>query len=401
LQRKLLLLLLCGTVMLTACSSFAASQADQATNTDVLRVIDAKLLSGTGIDTWPIFGYNARHTSFEGQGFASRVRGNLLWSKKIGPIFSSSAVGLGMLFIASTDGNLYALKENTGVLVWHIPLGDYLTDATPALEGRVIFVSAHSSALEALNAYTGQVYWTFETHEKIQAPPIVVGNRVLLASRTTLWTLEATNGQLLWKFHRGVSAWPSSGSPTLLGDTVYIGLGTGTRVWALNLVDGHIRWSFDTNDRITSTALAETDTIYVATWHGTIFALNRANGRLRWSYALNTARSQSVVDGVGGSMALGDGRLYVGDYRGSVLCIDAIKGHLLWRYATGAQVLATPIVAAGFVYVGSGDGNFYALNTQSGRPAWRYATGEVRSSAALAYDHIYVGSLDGMMYAFA
>ncbi|TMD59434.1 MAG: pyrrolo-quinoline quinone, partial [Chloroflexi bacterium] len=67
----------------------------------------------------------------------------------------------------------------------------------------------------------------------------------------------------------------------------------------------------------------------------------------------------------------------------------------------GAQVLATPIVAAGFVYIGSGDGNFYALNTQSGRPAWRYATGEVRSSAALAYGHIYVGSLAGMMYAFA
>lgn len=399
-QRKLLLLLLCGTIMLAACGTYSASQANQ-TNTNARRVIDAKLLRAAGIDTWPIFGYNVGHTSFEGQGIAQTVRGNLLWSKKIGPIFSSATVGLGMLFIASADGNLYALKENTGALVWHVSLGDYLTDATPALEGRVIFVSVHSSAVEALNAYNGQVYWTFETHEKIQAPPIVAGDRVLLASRTTLWALEATNGQSVWTFQRGVSAWPSSGSPTLLGDTVYIGLGTGTQFWALNLADGHIRWSFDTNDRITSAALAEADTVYVATWHGTIFALNRANGRLRWSYALNTARSQSVVDGVGGSMALGDGRLYVGDYRGSILCIDAMKGHLVWRYATGAQVLATPIVAAGFVYVGSGDGNFYALNTHNGRPAWRYATGEVRSSAAMAYGHIYVGSLGGMMYAFA
>ena len=144
-----------------------------------------------------------------------------------------------------------------GALAWHVPLDDYLTDATPALERRVIFVSVHSSSLEALNAYTGQVYWAFETHEKIQAPPMVSGKRVLLASRTTVWALEATNGQLVWKFHRGVSAWPSSGSPTLLGDTVYIGLGTGTQFWALDLANGHIRWSFDTNDRITSTALAE------------------------------------------------------------------------------------------------------------------------------------------------
>ena len=77
-----------------------------------------------------------------------------------------------------------------------------------------------------------------------------------------------------------------------------------------------------------------------------------------------------------------------------------MKGQMVWRYATGAQVLATPVVAAGQVYVGSGDGSFYALDTRSGRPAWRYTTGEVRSSAALAFGHVYVGSISGMMYAF-
>ena len=50
---------------------------------------------------------------------------------------------------------------------------------------------------------------------------------------------------------------------------------------------------------------------------------------------------------------------------------------------------------------GSDDGYFYALNTGTGRPAWRYATGEVRSSASLASGHLYVGSLDGTMYAFS
>ena len=365
------------------------------------RRIDAALLQGSSSGDWPMFGYDPGHSGYVDQVVAPHpVHGKLLWSHKFGPVFSSPVAGLDMLFIASADGYLYALKQASGALVWRTRLGNYLTDSTPALEGQVLFVAVHSSALEALDAHTGQVYWTFETNEKIQAPPLVVGKRVLLASRTTLWALDATSGQLLWKFHRTMSAWPTTGSPTLAGNTVYFGLGSGTQLWALDLGDGHTLWSFDTGDRITSTALVAGDTVYVATWRGSIFALERVNGKKRWSYALNTRQAQSVVDGVGGSMALANGRLYVGDYRGSILSIDASRSSLIWRYATGAQILATPLVASGLVYIGSGDGYFYALDTHSGRPAWRYQTGEIRGSASLANGHLYVGSLNGTVYAF-
>jgi outer membrane protein assembly factor BamB len=100
-------------------------------------------------------------------------------------------------------------------------------------------------------------------------------------------------------------------------------------------------------------------------------------------------------------MALAGRKLYMGDYRGELICLDGQHGRLLWRFATGAQVLATPVVASGFVYFGSDDGNFYALDIQTGRPAWRYSTGEVRSSASLAGGHLFVGSLNGAMYAFS
>jgi outer membrane protein assembly factor BamB len=349
-----------------------------------------------------MFGYDPGHSGYVDQVVVPHpVQGKLLWSHKFGPVFSSPVAGLDMLFIASADGYLYALKQASGALVWRTRLGNYLTDSTPALEGQVLFVAVHSSSLEALDAHTGQIYWTFETNEKIQAPLLAVGKRVLLASRTTLWALDATSGHLLWKFHRSVGAWPTTGSPTVADNTVYFGLGSGTQFWALDLADGHTLWSFDTGDRITSTALVAGDSVYVATWRGNIFALERVNGKKRWSYALNTSHSQSVVDGVGGSMALANGRLYAGDYRGSILSIDASRGSLIWRYATGAQILATPLVAAGLVYIGSGDGYFYALDTHSGRPAWRYQTGEIRGSASLANGHLFVGSLNGTIYAFA
>src|SRR5260370_7052780 len=113
--------------------------------------------------------------------------------------------------------------------------------------------------------------------EKIQAPPLVVGSRLLIASRMTLWALDAASGRILWKFHRGASGWPTTGSPAVAGNVVYIGLGTGSQLWALDLTGGHVLWSFDTGDRITVSAPGAAGQFYISTWHATLFTLNRAH----------------------------------------------------------------------------------------------------------------------------
>ncbi len=400
-MRRLFQLLVLGLVLmlLVGCGSAGSQKASTSTNQN--RVIDASLLEGSSSGDWPMFGYDPGHTGFVDQLVNPRtIEGKIAWMQRLSPIFSSSVAGLNMLYIASTDGYLYVLRQDSGAVVWRVRLDNLLTDATPTLEGQVVFVAMHSKAIGAFDAKTGQMYWSFSVGEKIQAPPLVVGGRVYVASLTHLWVLNAASGRVIWTFRHGVSGWPTTSSPAIMGNAVYIGLGTGTQLWVLNLMDGRILWSFDTRDRITSSALVQGTTVYIATWQGKIFALDRFSGKLRWVYTLNTVRNQTVVDGVGGSMALANNRLYVGDYRGSILCIDAQYGTLIWRFATGAQVLATPVVASGRIYVGSSDGYFYALDSKTGRPAWRYATGEIRGSASLANGHLYVGSLNGIVYAF-
>ena len=398
---KSLALFLCVVYMLAACGSTTPARKPAAVVTQHNQVIPASLLQGSSVGDWPMFGYDPGHTGHVDARVQPRtLNGILTWSRVFAPIFSSAVAGLGMVYIASTDGYLYALSQSTGAIIWRAEVGNYLTDSTPALEGQTLFVATHGTTIEALNARTGTAYWTFALNERIEAPPLAVGSRVLVVSRTTLWSLNDTDGSLLWKFHSGAVGWPTTGVPAVTGDTVYVGLGSGSSLWALNLTNGQTVWSFDTSDRITSAPLVNAGIVYIATWHGEIFALDRARGTMLWVYTLNGTTKQSIIDGVGGSMALASGKLYMGDYRGGLICLDGQHGRLLWRFATGAQVLATPVVAAGFVYFGSDDGNFYALDIQTGRPAWHYATGEVRSSASLAGGHLFVGSLNGAMYAF-
>jgi outer membrane protein assembly factor BamB len=398
--RRLLPLFCVIAFVLTACGGTSTSTTPVNHN----QVIDPGLLQSSPSDDWPDFAFDSGHTGYISTHSGSApIKGKLLWARPLGPIFSSPVAGLHMLYIASANGYLYALQQDTGALVWHAFLNNQLTDSTPTLEGQVLFVATKSTHLEALSALTGQVYWTFATGEKIQAPPLAIGNRVLVVSRTTLWTLDASTGHLLWKFQISPASWPSIGSPTVVGETVYIGLGSSTKLWALDLASGHTRWSFDTQDRITSAALAQADTVYIATWHGAIFALNSSTGQQSWSYVLNTNQGQQPVEGIGGSMALANGRLYAGDYRGTLSCLDAVSGKLKWRFPTGAQILATPVTSGNVIYIGSGDGSLYALNAQTGRPFWSYPTGEIRGSAALANGRLFVGSLGektGEIYAF-
>jgi PQQ-like domain/Divergent InlB B-repeat domain len=74
---------------------------------------------------------------------------------------------------------------------------------------------------------------------------------------------------------------------------------------------------------------------------------------------------------------------------------------LLWSYTTGDAVSSSSAVVGGVVYVGSLDGKVYALSAVTGALIWSYATSNwVESSPAVAAGVVYIGSDNGKVYAF-
>lgn len=73
---------------------------------------------------------------------------------------------------------------------------------------------------------------------------------------------------------------------------------------------------------------------------------------------------------------------------------------LLWRFATDGPVYSSPAVVEGVLYVGSMDGHLYALDIATGDLRWRFHTGPgFISSPAIAEGVVYIGSHDGHVYA--
>jgi hypothetical protein len=96
-----------------------------------------------------------------------------------------------------------------------------------------------------------------------------------------------------------------------------------------------------------------------------------------------------------------------------VYALDRATGAVRWKALTGGRVRSSPAVADGRVFVGSMDGVLYALDLTTGAGVWRFETqGTTLFSGDFGYDRrtiqsspavldglVVVGTRDGTMYA--
>jgi outer membrane protein assembly factor BamB len=75
-------------------------------------------------------------------------------------------------------------------------------------------------------------------------------------------------------------------SPVIYGQVVYIG-SNDYNLYALNIINGGIKWKFSTNGLIKSSPLAYKGTIYIGSYDKYFYAVDSAAGTLKWSANVN------------------------------------------------------------------------------------------------------------------
>ena len=78
----------------------------------------------------------------------------------------SPAVVDGIVYVGSEDGNLYALKADSGAVFWSFKTGGVVMGSPTVVNGIVYFGSADAKVY-ALNANTGAQEWTFATGKAV------------------------------------------------------------------------------------------------------------------------------------------------------------------------------------------------------------------------------------------
>jgi len=199
-----------------------------------------------------------------------------------------------------------------------------------------------------------------------------------------LFAFEAQNGSPLWNI--SVDGAIGKSSPVIYNNTVYIvseekefgGIRKKTKVTAVNLDDGSIRWTVPLGRTLftpilnSTYCLAQTTPaiangiLYVTSPGGLVFAIDiQGNGTILWCKEVYSKFTPPYLD-LTSSPAYADGIVYVGTPDGFLCALNtAIKGNYSWHrkvlpYDKNISVVTDPIISNGIVFFGAENGILYA-----------------------------------------
>jgi eukaryotic-like serine/threonine-protein kinase len=249
---------------------------------------------------------------------------------------SSPAVGKGLVYIGSSDHNVYALDAKTGVLAWQ-----YTTAAsvmTPTVANGVVYVG--SDQVYALNASTGALIWKSAAGLSDSVPAVANGKVYVGSSDNNVYALDANTGAFLWSYATGGSLYLYS-SPVVSGGKVYVG---SDQVYALNASTGALVWKYAAPCTRCTPAVARGVLYIDDNFHKNVYALNASTGSLIWNYSEEFFFPEAV--------AVANGAVYVsGDQDSAVKVLDASSGALLWSSPLASEYSPPLAVVNGMVYV--------------------------------------------------
>lgn len=321
-------------------------------------------------------------------------------------INSAPAVADGLVFFGSNDHNFYALDAASGQERWKFGTGNTILMSSPAVLNGTVYFGSMDGFLYALDAKTGVEKWSFETARSSKPPSEFIPDH-------------------------GVSS-----SPVLADEVVYFG-SYGHRFYALNSTTGEKMWESETNSEIYGAPAVSNGMVYF--WSLTkLNALDAKTGKEVW---------ENQVAGLGSTPVVADG-LVLYDDGVNLFAYEADTGRLAWNLSIGGggSFDSGPSVKDGVAFLDDGKG-FYAIDIHSGQKKWENPTlgrgtgippsivensvyfvdsqayidqidtqsGEVRgryklqdkfepywntaTTLAIANGVIYVGSMDGNLYA--
>lgn len=314
-----------------------------------------------------------------------KTRGPIGWSAQ--PLIDRSEK---ILFLASCDGNLYAVDVRAGNKLWDCQLAEPIVSA-PVTIGNYVFVSSASGETSCLDSYTGKVIWNKSLNAKTVASLAMIKESALLvASGNDLRALDVRSGEVLWFYSTGA---PIVASPLVQGDLVLIGTKAG-ELHAVNSAKGNLIWKFAADGAIISSPFASVDTAYVGTKTGNFYAVEMRQGAMIWQYPANgRIVSSGAIVFTSVAFASQDRWLY---------CCEKYDGRLKWKSAVKGKVSADLCTYKGQIICASEDGWLQTFSAANGQMKWQTDISKrIQSPPMVSNNSLYVGTVEGELYAYS
>lgn len=320
------------------------------------------------------------------------------WARRLeGTVKHLPVCGGGRLYMHTAEGQVLAVEQDTGRLLWRRYWPDvYLSFTSPLyVEGKLIVPQAgmKRSRMRCLDASTGELLWdapfTGSPSWSRQFPPVVHGNVVIYASGSGEYAVQGTEepfifrGDPIRRGDREVMSWIYS------NDNPYYPKDHRPRIWAWDLRSGKLIWEKDFsrygrggND--CGICLHDGKFFYSVFFgydagqrkrrglpaqnNGLTACLDPATGEVEWLTTDYYVTSKCTL-------SARDGRLYLGGFNRAkegtddrfVWCLDTEDGALAWKSDPVTSALNVVTVGERFIFSNAlrGKGNVFDKETGS------------------------------------
>ena len=255
-----------------------------------------------------------------------------------------------------------------------------------------------------------ELIWQFDAGGKLEAPAQVVGEHVVVATKTAVIALNASDGQEAWRVAPPHGVWPRS--LTSSSDTIFVGVPSG--LLALDANTGQERWQQTTTGEVLWPPLPGSP-VYVATafvgpgveprpnQHAWGYALDPDSGAILWSletdtYTLITPTASDNRVVFGGSRLDESDVNEGGHLRLHLLTTD---GTLLWAVDTVDGFLKSVALDEQQLYYLAYTDMVYGLSLADGSEVWHYPTENWSPGFTMADGTLYFGSDNARVHAVA
>lgn len=299
----------------------------------------------------------------------------------------------GIVYFGDSQGQVYAVNEETQDVLWSSSLGSELIHASPVIKGNSVYFTDGSGVVYSFNLSGGK-NWEFETDRVTLSTPAVVGDTVFAADAKSVYAVDAESGQEVWKTEVDeVIAF----SPTVDG-SLYVGTiesrrpegqGANGTLYSISLEDGSVNWRVSGSGVVTTPAVTDSTVIF-GTVNGSLLAVERESGDEAWSVSTKTSEVSSP--------AYKDGSIYYGVASDKLYAVEAENGEQEWVFEGSGDMTVSPAVSGEMVYTGSRSGFVYAVNASTGEGVWWTELGSGITNIALTSvgDTAYAGGEVGV-----
>lgn len=162
----------------------------------------------------------------------SRSAGSPLWIHAVTMGVTSSAAvardAAGTVVYVGLGVSLQALNATSGLILWTFPTQDWVVSSPLLLPGGTLYVGSNDGSVYAVSAASGQQVWSYTTGGPVGGSVAVSeGVAVFGSSDQNVYGVDAANGTLLWKFATAAAV---QSTAALGNGTAYIGSEVGERV---------------------------------------------------------------------------------------------------------------------------------------------------------------------------